>query len=93
MRCQHLNLIERCSIGALHAQGLSDREIGAELGRDRTIIWRERQRNCASHDGRYRAERADGHAVGRRRRARRNLRLGRVEWKPSGIAFASAVES
>ena len=81
MSYQHLNLIERCTIGALHGQGLSDAEIGAELGRDRTTIWRERQRNRAPYDGLYRAERADERAVARRRRARRNLRLGRVEWK------------
>ena len=80
MSYQHLNLIERCTIGALHGQGMSDAEIGAELGRNRATIWRERQRNCAPHDGRYRAERADEHAVARRGRARRNLRLGRVEW-------------
>ena len=58
MSCQHLNVIERCTIGALHAQGLSDAEIGAELGRDRTTIWRERKRNRAPYDGLYRAERA-----------------------------------
>ena len=81
MSYQHLNLIERCTIGALHAQGLSDAEIGAELGRDRTTIWRERKRNRAPYDGLYRAERAEERALARRRRARRNLRLGRVEWK------------
>ena len=81
MSYQHLNLIERSQIGALHGRGLSDQEIGAELGRHRATIWRERTRNRATHDGRYRAERADEHAVARRRRARRNLRLGRVEWK------------
>ena len=81
MSYQHLNLIERCTVAALHGQGLSDAEIGAELGRDRTTIWRERKRNRAPYDGLYRAERADERAVARRRRARRNLRLGRVEWR------------
>ena len=81
MSYQHVNLVERWQIGALHGQGLSDQEIGAELGRQRTTIWRERQRNRAPYDGLSRAERADAHAVARRRRARRNLRLGRVEWK------------
>ena len=81
MSYPHLNLIDRCIIGALRAQGMSDAEIGAELGRDRTTIWRERRRNRAPYDGQYRAERAQERAVARRRRARRNLRLGRVEWK------------
>jgi len=81
MSYHHLNLIERCTMAGLHAAGWSDPEIGEFLGRDRTTIWRERQRNRARHDGLYRAERAEEHAVARRRRARRNLRLGRVEWK------------
>lgn len=83
MSYKHLNIIERCTLAGLHAAGMSDQEIGAELGRDRTKIWRERQRNRAPCDGLYRAERAQERAVARRRRARRNLRLGRVEWKRS----------
>ena len=81
MSYTHLNLVERCTLAGLHAAGWSDAKIGAFLGRDRTTIWRERRRNRAAHDGLYRAERAEEHAVARRRRARRNLRLGRVEWR------------
>ena len=81
MSYTHLNLVERCTLAGLHAAGWSDAESGAFLGRSRTTIWRERERNRAAHDGLYRAERAQEHAVARRRRARRNLRLGRVEWR------------
>ena len=81
MSYTHLNLVERCTLAGLHAAGRSDLEIGAFLGRSRTTIWRERRRNRAPYDELYRAERADERAVARRRRARRNLRLGRVEWK------------
>jgi transposase, IS30 family len=80
MSYTQLNLVERCTLAGLHAAGWSDQQIGDYLGRDRTTIWRERERNRAPYDGLYRAERADEHAVARRRRARRNLRLGRVEW-------------
>jgi IS30 family transposase len=81
MSYTHLNLIERCTMAGLRAAGCGDKEIGEQLGRHRTTIWRERRRNRATHDGLYRAERADEHAVARRRRARRNLRLWRVDWR------------
>lgn len=67
MSYTHLNLIERCTLAGLHAAWWGDGEIGAYLGRSRTTIWWERQRNCAPYDGLYRAERAQERAVARRR--------------------------
>ena len=81
MSYTQLNLIERCTMAGLHAAGWGDQAIGEYLGRSRTTIWRERRRNRAPYDGLYRAERADERALARRRRSRRNLRLGRVEWE------------
>lgn len=41
----HLTDAERSEIAILHAKGFSDREIGEALGRDHTVIGRERKRN------------------------------------------------
>ena len=81
MSYTHLNLIERCTLAGLHAAWWGDGEIGAYLGRSRTTIWWERQRNCAPYDGLYRAERAQERAAARRRRSRRNGRIGVQQWR------------
>ena len=81
MSYTHLNLMERCTLAGLHAAGWSHAKIGAELGRSRTTIWRERQRHRAPYDGLYRAERAQERAVARRRRSRRNRRIDARQWR------------
>ena len=81
MSYTQLNLIERCTLAGLHAAGWGDGKIGAYLGRSRTTIWRERGRNRAPYDGLYRAERAQERAVARRRRSRRNRRIGARQWR------------
>ncbi len=81
MSYTQLNLIERCTLAGLHGAGWGDQEIGEYLGRSRTTIWRERRRNRAPYDGLYRAERAQERAVARRRRSRRNGRIGARQWK------------
>ncbi len=42
---RHLTHEERCQIGALKESGLSDGEVAARPGRDRTTVWRERHQN------------------------------------------------
>jgi IS30 family transposase len=77
MTYHHLTAEERLLIAAFRAHGWSNPEIAKELGRDRTTIWRETQRNCAPYDGGYRSARAHERAIARRRRSRRNGRFGR----------------
>jgi IS30 family transposase len=78
---EQLTLEERCTLAALRGQGLGVLEIAKELGRHRSTIYREVERNRAAHDGRYRAVRAQEHAVARRSRSRRNRRFGRREMR------------
>ena len=76
-----LTLEERCTLAALRGRGMGVVEMAKERGRHRSTIHREVGRNQAAHDGRYRAVRAQEHAVARRSRSRRNLRFGRVEMR------------
>ena len=78
---EQLNLEERCTLATLRVQGMGVVEIAKELGRHRSTIYREVERNRAPHDGYYRAVRAQEHAVARRSRSRRNRRFGRKELK------------
>ena len=81
MKYQQLSPEERSTLAALRAGGYGVVEIAKVLGRHRVTIWREVERNGAAHDGRYRAERAQEHAVARRRRRRRNGRIGPGQWE------------
>ena len=94
---EQLSLSERCTLAELRAQGLGPSEIAATMKRHRSTIYREVERNRASHDGGYRSVRAQEHAVARRNRSRRNGRfgpaeLGRVEellalqWSPEQVS-------
>ena len=94
MSYQQISGEERVVIATLHGQGFSNSRIGKELGRHRSTIWREVQRNRTPHDGFYRARRAHERTVARRRRSRRNQRfdgaqmarvdtLLRGQWSPS----------
>ncbi len=71
---------ERYTIWALRAQDKSVTEIARALGRHRSTIYREVQRNCGRADGFYRPEQANGYAHTRRSYSRRNLRLTAQDW-------------
>lgn len=77
---RQLNLVERNTLATLRRLGFSLAEIGRELGRHRSTLWRELQRNATPHDGRYRVNRAQERAVARRRRSRRNSQFEGSDW-------------
>ena len=62
---------ERYSMTALSMSGKSRAEIAREMGRHPSTISREFRRNATTHDGIYRAEKAQSYATARRRRCRR----------------------
>lgn len=93
--CQ-LTQQERYAIAASRAIGRSLRVIARELGRSAATISRECRRNATTHDGGYRAEKAQQYAVARRRRSRRGSqftskqldlvdRLLRCKWSPQQV--------
>ena len=89
---------ERYRLSALRTQGLNQSQIARALGRHRSTICRELQRNSSASDGRYRVETADERARSRRSRSRRNQQfapdqLHQVEalllaeqWSPAQIS-------
>src|SRR4051812_8540280 len=88
---------ERYILATLRKQGCNPSEIARELGRHRSTICRELQRNSARWDGHYRPSKAIERTAGRRARSRRNQRfthtdLRRVEmllrerWSPEQIS-------
>lgn len=81
MRYHQITLGERYKLSALRKQGLSDSKIARALGRHRSTIAREVNRNSTHLDGYYRSERAQEATNGRRRRSRRNSHFGSLEWK------------
>lgn len=62
-----LSFEDRAQISVGLQQGLSDAEIGELLGRDRTVIWRERRRNSLKTRG-YRPVHANEFAKALRQR-------------------------
>jgi len=72
---------ERYTLGALHTQGLSQAEIGRQLGRHRSTIGRELKRNRTRYDGAYRPLKANEYTNGRRSRSRRNRQFGPVQFQ------------
>jgi IS30 family transposase len=87
---------ERYMISALHMQGFSYSDIATQLGRHRSTIWREIQRNQCN-DGAYRPSKAITRTRSRRRESRRNWRfhdghlqivfsLLRLKWSPEQIS-------
>ena len=94
---------DRAVIAAGHGQGLGYGVIGEQIGRDKSVVWREIRRN-ASENGEYHASVADRVAAQHRRRPKPfklvdNAGLcGRIEewmdqgWSPALIAAMLAVE-
>ena len=96
-RYRQLSAEERVQIATLRYQNFSLPRIAQILGRHRSTVWREVQRNRAPHDGGYRSARAHERAVARRKRSRRNQQFGRAEmarveallrqqWSPEQVA-------
>ena len=79
MNYEQLNAEERSALAAMRRLGLSQAEMGRQLGRHRSSVGRELKRNAAPYDGWYRAARAQERAVARRKRSRRNGQFGRAE--------------
>jgi transposase, IS30 family len=66
---------ERYRLSALRRQGLGNARIAKVLGRHRSTIWREVQRNAHPTDGYYKVEKAIQRCRGRRRRAHSHPRF------------------
>ncbi len=78
-RYRQLSAEERVQVATLRSQNFTLPQIAKILGRHRSTIWREVQRNRAPYDGGYRSARAHERAVARRKRSRRNQQFGRAE--------------
>ncbi len=94
--CQ-LSQAERYSIASMRRQRLTVAQIALRLGRHRSTIYREVQRNRTTYNGHYGAEKAHSYATARRSRCRRKPQysqqeLARVEgllrkrWSPRQIS-------
>jgi len=71
---------ERYAMANMLHQGYSYRAIGQVLGRATSTISRERRRNATTHDGHYRAEKAQQYATARRRRTRKKSQYDARQW-------------
>ena len=96
-RYRQLSADERVQIATLRYQNFTLPKIAQILGRHRSTVWREVQRNRAPYDGGYRSARAHERAVARRGRSRRNrqfdpAQMARVEsllreqWSPEQVS-------
>ena len=80
MLYRQITAAERYTLGLLRQRGLNSAAIARILGRHRSTIGRELQRNGTPRDGCYRPQLADWYARGRRARSRRNRRFTPAEW-------------
>ena len=97
MRYQQITENERYMLSVLRKQGCTVDSIAKALGRHRSSIYREIQRNaCWVTDGAYRPSKAHRRAVARRRRSRRSRQITdaiyalvkhylRLDWSPEQI--------
>jgi transposase, IS30 family len=94
--CQ-LTQAERYIIALMRRQKFSMAQIALRLGRHRSTVYRECERNKTTHNGHYGADKAHSYATARRKRSRRKPQhspqeLGKVEallkrrWSPEQIA-------
>jgi|SRR6266550_1322535 len=81
MRYHQITSDERYTLGVLRKQGFSKAEMARALGRHRSTIGREFQRNFSRYDGAYRPSIAQERTNGRRVRSRRNSQFGAAEWQ------------
>lgn len=72
MKYQQITTEERYTLSILRKQGFSISQIAIFMGRHRSSIYREINRNICVRDGHYRAYEADSNTRGRRKRSRRN---------------------
>ena len=97
MRYHQLTSEERYTLSALRSEGLNQSQIARRLGRHRSTVCRELQRNSARWDGAYRPSKAIERTSGRRSRSRRNQRftprdfqrverLIRKQWSPEQVS-------
>jgi len=97
MTYHQLTSEERYMLSALRRQGLTQAQIGRQLGRHRSTIGRELQRNSSLGDGSYRPSKAIERTTGRRSRSRRNQHftledyrcveaLLRRQWSPEQVS-------
>src|SRR5512142_1642539 len=77
---QQLSLQERYNITACLISRQSLAEIAKTVGRHRSTIWRELNRNHSTSDGAYRAEVAHRYAEARRKRERRGTTYTLEQW-------------
>lgn len=80
MRYNQITSEERYTLAALRKQGATVGQIAEALGRHRSTIYRELERNSCA-DGAYRRQKAHKRANGRRRRSRQRARFGREDWQ------------
>ena len=79
MRYHQLTSEERYALSTLRKQGYNQSQIAQALGRHRSTISRELQRNSRG-DGGYRPSTADDFTRGRRSRSRRNWQFTERDW-------------
>lgn len=80
MGYRQLSEDERYVIARLLRQDCSYRFIALALDRSASTISREIRRNATTHDGHYRAQKAQQYTLARRRRSRRNSQYSQQEW-------------
>ena len=80
MTYRQITFAERYSLGLLRQGGLASAAIARVLGRHRSTVAREVQRNRATSDGTYRPQLAEWYARGRRSHSRRNRQFTPAEW-------------
>jgi len=81
MTYHQITLEERYSLGLLRQCSVSPATVARVLGRHRSTIGRELQRNATPRDQCYRPQLADWYARGRRSRSRRNHRFSPAAWE------------
>ena len=80
MTYRQITYAERYTLGLLRQRGLDPATIARVLGRHRSTIGREVQRNRARSDGTYRPQLADWYARSRRSHSRRNQQFSSAAW-------------
>lgn len=80
MLYRQITSAERYTLGLLRQRGLHSAAIARILGRHRSTIGREIQRNGTPRDGCYRPQLADWYACCRRSHSRRNRQFSTAHW-------------